>query len=285
MSTTATMEVFMTKTKTLDDNVSEQVRLEDQHETVIHAMGGKPLFAPVDLSRPGLKVLDSGCANGRWLKDLQAASSAEHEYVGTDVVESLYPKPPPKNTQFFDQSIKESWPKEWARTFDVIHQKLVMAAALPEQNTSSVVNSFAGLLAPAGWLQMVEVDTEPLVNNGKAQNQYIEMLDTLYNKLGYGKSRIFADLPSEMEKAGLINVEKKDVLVKYGAAVKDDEDIGVKSLRTAVAGVPNFLSVLKAMPDAWREEWDDLQERLKQELAERGGQMKYIVCWGQKPSP
>lgn len=64
MSVTATMEVFMTKTKTLEDNVSEQVRLEDQHETVIRAMGGKPLFAPVDLSRPGLKILDSGCANG-----------------------------------------------------------------------------------------------------------------------------------------------------------------------------------------------------------------------------
>ena len=42
--------------------------------------------------------------------------------------------------------------------------------------------------------------------------------------------------------------------------------------------------VLLAMPDVWRSEWDDLQERLKQELAERGGQMKYIVCWGQKPA-
>lgn len=57
----------MTKTKNEDDNVPEQVRLEDQHETVLYAMGGQALYAPVDLSKPGLRILDSACANGKCL--------------------------------------------------------------------------------------------------------------------------------------------------------------------------------------------------------------------------
>lgn len=60
----ANMTAFMDKTKNDDDNVTEQVRLEDQHETVVAAMEGKLLYAPVDLSKAGLQILDSACANG-----------------------------------------------------------------------------------------------------------------------------------------------------------------------------------------------------------------------------
>lgn len=41
----------------------EQQRLEGQHEVVVYAMG-KQVLAPVDFSKPGLRILDSGCANG-----------------------------------------------------------------------------------------------------------------------------------------------------------------------------------------------------------------------------
>ncbi|KAI5861032.1 hypothetical protein GGS23DRAFT_578440 [Durotheca rogersii] len=283
----ATMSVFMDKTKADDDNVSEQVRLEDQHETVIYAMG-KALYAPVDLSKSGLRILDSGCANGRWIKDLQAAAwPAQHEYVGTDVVSSLYPAPAPAGTRFADQSIKEAFPAAWAGTFDVVHQRLVMAAAAPERAPGWVVRSLAGLLRPGGWLQMVEVATAPpLPRNGPAQADYLAMLDTLYAKLYGGtpldRPNLMGRLPDEMRGAGLAHVAHREVLVPYGAAVADPR-VRERSLRTAVAGVPNFLSVLRKMPpEVWRPEWDDLESRLYTELKETGGYARYIVCWGQK---
>ncbi|KAL7621638.1 hypothetical protein AAE478_008965 [Parahypoxylon ruwenzoriense] len=282
----ATMSVFMDKTKDDDDNVSEQVRLEDQHETVIYAMSGQPLYAPIDLSRPGLRILDSACANGRWIKDLQALSPAKHQYVGTDVVESLYPKPAPEGTQFLDQSIKEPFPEAWNGTFDLVHQRLVMAAAAPERTPAYVVGNLAGLLREGGWLQMVEVATAPLPQNPVSQNQYVDMLDTLYSKLyagsEYDRTNIMSGLPQEMRNAGLKNIQQKEVIVSYGAAVADP-DIRQRSLRTAVAGVPNFLSVLRKMSsEVWKPEWDDLQSRLYRDLKEQGGYMRYIVCWGQK---
>jgi hypothetical protein len=63
----ASMTVFMDKTKGRDDNVAEQARLEYQHDTILHSMGGRALYAPADLSKPGLRILDSACANGRFL--------------------------------------------------------------------------------------------------------------------------------------------------------------------------------------------------------------------------
>jgi hypothetical protein len=57
------MNEFMEHTKNVDDNQTEQLRLEGQHEVMLYAMG-KALYAPVDLSKPGLRILDSGGANG-----------------------------------------------------------------------------------------------------------------------------------------------------------------------------------------------------------------------------
>lgn len=105
-----------------DRHLREQQRLEGQHEVMIYHMG-KALYAPVDLSKPGLRILDSGCANGRWLRDLKASSPAQHEYFGTDVDESLYPASPPEGMRFQNQSIKEEFPSEWRDSFDLIHQR------------------------------------------------------------------------------------------------------------------------------------------------------------------
>jgi hypothetical protein len=175
---------------------------------------------------------------------------AEHDYIGTDVVKSLYPKPPPKGTHFQDQSIKEPFPSEWQETFEVVHQRLVMAAAAPKQTPGFIVQNLVKLLKPVGWLQLVEVITTPVPENPIPRNQHIDMLDSLYKNLysgtKYAKANLMADLPWEMEKSGLRNVQQAEVLVKYGAAT-ENLWIREKSLRTAVAGVPNFLTVLKGV--------------------------------------
>lgn len=58
------MDKFMEHTKDADDNQTEQRRLEGQHEVMLYAMG-KAVYAPIDLGTPGLRILDSGGANGK----------------------------------------------------------------------------------------------------------------------------------------------------------------------------------------------------------------------------
>jgi hypothetical protein len=183
------------------------------------------------------------------IKDLQAVSPAKHDYVGTDVVESLYPVPPPERTQFQNQSIQDPFPQAWLGTFDIIHQRLVMAAAAPDTSPVAVVQRLADLLRHGGWLQMVEVVTEPVATNPPSVNQYIDMLATLYSNLyagtEYQASNPWALLPHHMETVGLKNVHKEIVEVRYGALV-EDASVQRKSMETATDGVKNFLAVLSS---------------------------------------
>ena len=44
----------------------ELERLAKQHAWVQKCLGGQIVFAPVDLQKPGLRVLDVGCADGKF---------------------------------------------------------------------------------------------------------------------------------------------------------------------------------------------------------------------------
>ncbi|KAI9646604.1 hypothetical protein NHQ30_004599 [Ciborinia camelliae] len=78
-------------------------------------MGGRRnlIKAPIDPSKPGFKILDQATANGEhstpvihepskqnlihipglWLKDVASIASAQHEYVGTHIVDSYHLNP------------------------------------------------------------------------------------------------------------------------------------------------------------------------------------------------
>lgn len=48
----------------LSGNISETTRLRLQHDVIKDAMGGQLVLAPADLSRSGLRILDSATADG-----------------------------------------------------------------------------------------------------------------------------------------------------------------------------------------------------------------------------
>ncbi|TKA71290.1 hypothetical protein B0A55_07592 [Friedmanniomyces simplex] len=139
------MDKFMEHIEKHDDNQTEQQRLKGQHEVILHAMGGRAVYAPIDLPKPGLRILDSGGANRRWVKDLRASLPVQHAYVCTDVVPSLFPTHPPDGMSFQAQDIREPWPANMHGTFDLVHQRFVMAAAAPTPQIQ-VAASLASLL-------------------------------------------------------------------------------------------------------------------------------------------
>lgn len=52
------------RTYLLQESLSEPARLRMQHEVIKDAMGGRLILAPVDMSRPGLRILDSATTDG-----------------------------------------------------------------------------------------------------------------------------------------------------------------------------------------------------------------------------
>ena len=57
------------------DNGDEITRLTNQHQVLKDAMGGRLLFAPVDLGATSLKILDSATADGEVLMFEKGASN------------------------------------------------------------------------------------------------------------------------------------------------------------------------------------------------------------------
>lgn len=249
------MEGYVKFTKDHDDNRSEKARLAYQHEVVLDAMGGRAVLAPVDLAQAGgLRILDSGAADGRWLLDLRrsvqgACGSAEqpprHEYVGTDVEPSLFPSSPPPGVSFCRQSVREPFPTAWRGAFDLVHQRLVMAAASPPDTTvASVAASLAGLVRPGGWLQLVELDNDCVPENGPALRRLLQYHQQNSAAGGLGPN-LSVHLAGAMHEAGLQDVQTKVVDVNYGALNRGSQELRMKSVRSLLDVVGPVLAQAK----------------------------------------
>lgn len=245
------MEGYVKFTKDRDNNQSEKARLAYQHEVVLDAMGGRAVLAPVEMTATSLRILDSGAANGRWLLDLrrslqgEARPTVQHEYVGTDIDPSLYPSSPPPDVTFRNQSIREPFPAEWQGTFDLAHQRLVMAAASPPQTTvASVTAALAGLLRPGGWLQLVELDNDCVAENGPVLRRLLQYHQQNSAAGGLGPN-ISVHLVDAMREAGLRTIEMRVVDVYYGALNRGGEELRMKSTRSLLDVVGPVLAQAK----------------------------------------
>ena len=110
-------------------DASEAVRLRAQHDLCKAAHGGL-VQCPIDLSRPNLRILDSGTADGYWLYDLLQENPAlkTAELIGTDIApfkEGTFERP--SNIKLMRQDMLAEWPKEWEGSFDFVHQRNAMA--------------------------------------------------------------------------------------------------------------------------------------------------------------
>ncbi|KAI0126667.1 hypothetical protein BJ170DRAFT_684249 [Xylariales sp. AK1849] len=278
------MEGFVKHTKSRDDNKSEKERLGGQHEVMMDAMSNQAVIAPLDLSRSSLRILDSGTADGRWLLDLHQSvpSTVKHEYFGTDIDENLYPVAPPGNICFQNQSIREAFPAEWQQSFDLVHQRLVMAAASPA-TVLSVVDRLVGLLKSGGWLQLVEVDTDCLPGNGPALESFLSYAQMM-SEAGNMGPNLAVGLGDAMRQAGLQEVQQQEYFLMHGLR-NGIENLRQKSMESLCMAVPPLMQGVKMLlPDKYDEkEATTLQAALRKELEEEGGTTKILVVYGQKP--
>ena len=218
--------------------------LDGLHQAFSLALG-RPVYAPIDISTSGLKILDSGCntgthipsssvikekqrsqstSAGRWLFDLASTCSpSNHEYVGTDVWTEVFPGNPPPNFQFHEQDICKPWPESWYGTFDLVHQRtvLVNARKIP---IKCLIAQMVELLKPGGWIQLMEGDFTPVQQNGPAMREFLELGKWFFDEAGPG-SDMGPRLESELSSIGLKSVQEATVMVGTGAVLKEKSQI------------------------------------------------------------
>ncbi|KAF2789633.1 hypothetical protein K505DRAFT_91362 [Melanomma pulvis-pyrius CBS 109.77] len=265
----------------MEANEGELQRLANQHQVLKSAMGTLTV-APIDFSRPNLRILDSGTADGLWLRDVQATIAQPHAYVGTDIVQAFFPQPAPPGLSFHNQSITQDWPDDWQASFDYVHQRLTLAGA-GQHPVKQCVSRLAGLVKPGGWVELVEADFTGDSSNGPAMQQFEAMMRNMLDKVGAGYAYA-TPLKSYLEDAGLVNVQEKSFDITYGAACPNAHVAkkGSAHLVTAATGLRDFTKSQVGNMDMSDQELESFPDEVRKEVESRGAHFKMLAVWAQK---
>ena len=264
----------------LQENASEVQRLTYQHE-VIKAHMGSLIFAPVPLSQPNLRILDSATADGRWLRDVSSHLTAPYQLVGTDIVAGYFPAQRPAHTELLLQDIASPWPEEMRGSFDLVHQRL----ALPGCGTHpmrAAVEGLLGLMKPGGWIQLIEADHSGPASEGVAMRESFRLIKELFR--GIGVDDVYARaLRGWLEEMGMEEVREKVLDVRLGAA-NEDAGLAIKGTRSFVLATQGLVKVARRVPTSFTsEQLDKIVPDMERELNNVGGIHRLYCVWGRKP--
>jgi hypothetical protein len=243
------------------ESEEETSRLSNQHDVIKDEAGGLVL-APLDLSSRTLRILDSATADGTWIRDLaQQYQDLPHEFIGTDIDASNWPKDAPPRQTYQNQDITKPWPAEWKESFDFVHQRLALAAGGPIQKQivsnlgitisftgSRIVQAFANhepgdLVKPGGFIQLIEASNETLDTHGPAFRNFVTIIKSIYTVF-HGSLNLIQDIPEWLKEAGFVDVQYRDIDTKLGARNPNPHlaKQGVYSTTVAARGLAQFAS-------------------------------------------
>jgi SAM-dependent methyltransferase len=124
----------------LGETKREVERLQKQHAWHKLCLGDKFVWAPVDLQKPGLKVLDVGCADGTLLRDLRQQVSASAQLVGVDVMSGFLPPTADGNISYAVGDVCEPPVPERSAVFDLALVRYTLAGAAAYGIDKAVAN-------------------------------------------------------------------------------------------------------------------------------------------------
>lgn len=117
-------------TYVLAESLGEVERLQKQYAWFMDSLNNRIVFAPIDLKKPGLRVLDVGCADGTVLRDLQKEASPDAEFVGIDVSPKFLPDSSQGNIRYQVGDLSKPFPEEFQGFFDLTHLRYAICGAI-----------------------------------------------------------------------------------------------------------------------------------------------------------
>ncbi|KAI8302914.1 N-methyltransferase [Colletotrichum sp. SAR11_59] len=196
-----------------------------QHDLIQSYMGGL-ILAPINFEQKRLKILDSGTFDGFWLAEASKLV-AEPILVGADISPTMFPPSSSGSAgdlSFHVQSVAEPWPETWKGTFDLVHQRLVLAGTTPEVGKNAV-RGLVELAKPgSGYVQLVEGALEHLTEEQKPKYPVLHRFQTLVARMlpGLGwNQRVGLQVREWLEAEGLQGVSEKIMEIPVGVASSD----------------------------------------------------------------
>ncbi|KAF4997656.1 hypothetical protein FGRMN_3688 [Fusarium graminum] len=264
----------------------ENERLAGQHQGIKLGMGRRLCMAPLDLTRPNLRIFDGGTSDGYWLDDLKKELSHPEtcELFGGDVTGERFPDNPPEGVKLFVQSSTGPFPDDWIQSFDLVHQRLTLAGL--GNQSRHCVDQLMSLVKPGGWVQLVELDDSSHEPNGPA----VKTLGALVARLAEGMG---ADL--KYRRGGMEQWVRDNGFIRVGSILAPvcmgaecpDPSMREQTTKAFSFTAEQLIKACKRFPGGLKvitdEEAGSLVERLENELRTRGGYFPVRVVWGKRP--
>ena len=142
--------------------------------------------------------------------------------------------------------LTKPWPSDWHASFDLVHQRLALAAVGPNFSQQDAVANIAALVKPGGWIELVELDIdEPNSKDaGPALREFIQLLREIFTLVGLG-GNFARKLRGWLEAAGLEQVEERLVDFPAGARSRT-ADLAAKSINGSCSAVEPLVAVAKS---------------------------------------
>ncbi|KAI6773022.1 hypothetical protein HG530_003980 [Fusarium avenaceum] len=263
----------------------EDRRLQGQHQGIKLGMGQRLVLAPMDLSRPNLKIFDAGTSDGYWLNEVvpELGQPKTCQLIGGDITPERFPENPPHGIKLFAQDSAGPYPEDWLQSFDLVHQRLTIVGVGPR--AKECVEALMSLVKPGGWIQLVEIENteEP---NGPCTNQLGYMVIELGKALGSDLSYRGGGMEKWIAEGGFRRIGTMLAPVCMGAECPDpslrDQTIEAFCFTASqlIPALKSFPGGIKCMTD---EEAEDFVPRLEKELRTQGGYFPVKVVWAQRP--
>lgn len=256
-------------------------RLDFQHYMLRHVFHGN-YAAPLRQPRA---ILDVGCGTGRWAEEM-ALEFPRARVVGLDIVPPSVnsgplvtdtPRQRPANHVFTQGNLFDGMPFS-DDSFDYVHMRF-MAGAIPLTSIAATMRELTRVLAPGGWIELVEPGafrnagpsmaqlgawgTELTARRGVEPSPGVRIRDWLYG-------------------AGLQNVAYRELMMPVG---RHGDRLGQMATADGMAMMTALRAVVVAQGIAAPEDYDDALMGAREELMDprRTSQVPFYFAVGQKP--
>lgn len=228
-----------------------------------------------------LTALTGKNQTGAWVMDLAESVPSSVELYGSDVSSYHFPRAHPANVHFVEAS-STKFPEDWTGKFDVVNQRLLVAALRTEE-WPVVLSDVLRVLKPGGYAQFAEMDCkETFVNGGPACRRYLELCEKIYEK-----QRLFLDvaqqIPHILEEAGFTGIVSEKKLGGVGDSLGKIGKMGAAIL--GAVRNPGTATVLVKAGVIEKDELAQLVASLEDEFETAEGiQLVYRMVCARKPA-
>ncbi|KAI9875173.1 MAG: hypothetical protein M1830_008793 [Pleopsidium flavum] len=266
----------------LPHTLSEIDRMRNQHEWVKGCASGL-VKAPLDTTKPRLRIMDSATADGYWIRDVADMFPKDAEFVGFDITPDFYPPLhtiPPK-VHYEVQNLIEPFPAQWKGAFDLVHQRFIISL-FPDREFATVLRSLIDCVKPGGWIQLVEPDFGTPVSEPADKAIAFQTIHKLTGQVMADNHRA-ARLATSLAEEGMIDVSIEIFDMIAGNAHPDPE-LGARGRQNLFSILAAFMSGTRPRDIGLTEaEWSDLPVKFAEDMDTHKTAIRHYFVWAQKP--